>query len=78
MLRLKQSEHSYFAFGCIDLLAVTENQMTLTTWCIGKIPYRKQNRSSKLWPEQPKFITLSFDSLPNYCQSLFIIKSKVK
>ena len=29
MLRLKQSEHSYFAFRCIDLLPVTENQMTL-------------------------------------------------
>ena len=31
VLRLKQSEHSYFAFRCIDLLPVTENQMTLTT-----------------------------------------------
>ena len=44
VLSLKQSEHSYFAFRCIDLLPVTENQMTLTTWCIGKIPYRKQKK----------------------------------
>ena len=27
-MRLKQSEHSYFAFRWIDLLPVTENPMT--------------------------------------------------
>ena len=44
VLCLKKSEHSYYAFQCIDLLAVTENQMILTTWCIGKSPYRKQQK----------------------------------
>ena len=31
VLYLKQSGHSYYAFRCIDLLAVTQNQMILTT-----------------------------------------------
>ena len=47
MLFFKQSEHSYYAFWCIDLLTVTENQMILTAWCIGTCPHRKEKRSKR-------------------------------
>ena len=62
-MSLKHSEHSYYAFACTDLLTVTENQMILTNWCIGRNPYRKQKRSKKLGREQLKFVTLSFETL---------------
>ena len=45
LLCLKQLEHIYYAFRCIDWLAVTQNLMILTIWGIGKSPYGKQKRS---------------------------------
>ena len=54
VLCLKQSEPSYFAFSCIDLLTVTENQMILTIRCIGKSACRMQKRSKKLCGKQSK------------------------
>ena len=70
-MSVKHSEHSYYAFACTDLLTVTENQMILTNWCIGRNPYRKQKRSKKLWREKPKFVTLSFETLTITFNSLY-------
>ena len=71
VLRLEQSEHSYYTFRCIDLLSVTENRMILTSWCIGKSPYRKQKRGKKLGRERPKFVTLFFDTFIITFKSLY-------
>ena len=70
VLCLKQSEHSYYAFRCIDLSTVTENQWYLQSDVSASVHIENQKRSKKLWSERPKFITVSFDK--------FIINFKVR
>ena len=77
VLFLKQSEHSYYAFQCIDFLTVTENQMIiLTPWCIATCPHRKEKRSKRKNLVQSEVLCLKESEQSYYaflCSDLLIV-----
>ena len=59
------------------LLTFIENKMILTNWCIGKIPYRKQNRKVRNYDVNDQNSLLYLWEVNYHFQSPFILSPMV-